>query len=425
MLSSTRGNSFGISKKILCVIMTISLSLMMLPSALFRTEAQAAPTGENSLNLEDNHFGEFVYDTSNSANKVVFDDKTILEKVAALQETDVKIIESASAALKASLIENKYSMMEENLPQAEEGYKVTPTSITSIISQLSCVAPSKIENTDKWQFAISNPPSSLVTGDLLINAALATYKADYLIPFDNNFVPTQEIKYEFDYAGAKGLVKLNASGKTNEKGNVLTLVSLEAQVKSIAKTDIKYGVSVKLGEAPANNDSDTEVNVRVLNGDVFNTVTDITGTVEGSGESTVTFKDDVTPSDYTYDVDVSTISAYVETASFVLTDSKVKISKFKKASASSLTFKLKASDSSTNTVVDTATITITKINPKSFGVDIKSIVTGLQMMEYADQKIPATTAINNADPIGKTADGDDVKLLVKSGANPLQSYSVS
>ena len=254
MFSSSRGNSIGISKKILCVIMTISLSLMMLPSALFRTEAHAAPTGENSLNLENNHFGEFVYNTSNSANKVVYDEKTILEKVAALQETDVKIVESASAALKASLIENKYSMMEENIPQAEEGYKVTPTSISSITSQLACVAPSKVENTDKWQFAISNPPSSLVTGDLLINAALATYKADYLIPFDNNFVPTQEIKYEFDYAGAKGLVKLNASGKTNEKGNVLTLVSVEAQIKSIAKTDIKYGVSVKLGEAPANNE---------------------------------------------------------------------------------------------------------------------------------------------------------------------------
>lgn len=272
MFSSTRGNSFGISKKILCVIMTISLSLMMLPSTLFRSEAQAAPTGENSLNLEDNHFGEFVYDTSNSANIVVYDDKTILEKVAALQETDVKIIESASAALKASLIENKYSMMEENLPQAEEGHKVTPTSITSINSQLSCIAPSKIENTDKWQFVISNPPSSLVTGDLLINAALATYKADYLIPFDNNFVPTQEIKYEFNYAGAKGLVKLNASDKTNDKGNALTLVSVEAQVKSIATTDIKYGVSVKLGEAPANNEPDIAP-ANEVNADIQKTAT--------------------------------------------------------------------------------------------------------------------------------------------------------
>lgn len=423
MLSSVAGNSKRITKKALCVLMTISLSLMMLPSALFRTEAHAAPAGDNPLNLEDNHFGEFVYDTSNSANKVVYDDKTILQKVASLQETDTSIVESATASLKASLIENKYSMIDENLPQAEEGYKITATSIASITSQLACVVPTKVANTDKWEFAISNPPSGSTTGDLLIKASLATYNANFLIAFDKGFVPTQEIKYEFNYAGSKGLVKLNASGKTNDKGNALTLVSVEAQVKSIATTDIKYGVSVKLGEAPADHNIDSQPVVNDLPGPVFKSVEEITNAVvEGRGISQVALKDGVIANEYSFGF-VSTIGNYIGTPSFDDSTLLISIEQFLKASIDTLAFEITATEIQTNEVKDKAKITIKKISPKEIPADVSTIT--LPMREKTDQQSYARDAINELESVGTTIDGKKLNLFVANADEPLNTYSLS
>lgn len=152
MLSSTRGNSFGISKKILCVIMAISLSLMMLPSALFRTEAQAAsPTNDDVFVKADNdmtNFGQFAFNpNSNAANISTYTQNDLLYVIGCKAETEASVSEMAFAQIKKSLTDDLHSVVDDILPAAKDGAICTLSSIDNIVSDLSCLSAVRVADT--------------------------------------------------------------------------------------------------------------------------------------------------------------------------------------------------------------------------------------------------------------------------------------
>lgn len=253
MFSSTRGNSFGIAKKVLCVIMTISLSLMMLPSTLFKTQANAAEVQDTTrVNAAD--LFKFSYaENSNSANKTTLTQADLLD---VLNNRPVDI--TASMAQAAAENELKVQLDKANLflePGealiAKEGAKFTDPSVESLALKDAAtnnlnghIYFAKDAQTKNFDVATSNVTESL-SGAIDVAINYAQWDATYEVYFSTNSVAvpvstdwtivdatTAIIKYRFSQTGnaIDGKPTYNLETSIQVKNNTKNPTTFTAQI---------------------------------------------------------------------------------------------------------------------------------------------------------------------------------------------------
>lgn len=234
----------GLSKKIICIIMTICLSVMMLPSALFKTQAHATEPAktEDVFVKADNdmtNFGQFAFNpNSNAANVSVYTQNDLLHAIGCKAESEESIIEKANAQIKKSLTDNLHSVVNDNLPAAKDGWKATLTSVENVKSNLPCLTVSKVPNTNNWQFTTSAPTSNNQSGALEITSKYAHYTAEYAVELNGQPI-TQEKEIKVD-------AKNYASGKITISpiANKTYKLIVDLDIINLPKLISLYAVSV-------------------------------------------------------------------------------------------------------------------------------------------------------------------------------------
>lgn len=266
MLSSTRGNSFGISKKILCVIMTISLSLMMLPSALFRTEAMAeTPANDDVFVKADSdmtNFGQFAYNpNSNAANISTYTQNDLLHAIGCKAETEVSLQDQVANEVKAFLVKNQFSLVDDVFPVAKEGYTLKGTSIANVASQLASLTATYDKTKGTAKFVTAAPASSLDTGVVIITAEYAKLVAEYDAVFSNlttDLAQAQELL--INTKTCEGKVTITPTANKDANGKTVYKLNVDTAIKNINTLTTNYNVSVRLDTNAEPNDNSGEAN---------------------------------------------------------------------------------------------------------------------------------------------------------------------
>lgn len=280
MLSSTRGNSFGISKKILCVIMTISLSLMMLPSALFRSEAQAAsPTNDDVFVKADSdmtNFGQFAFNpNSNAANISTYTQNDLLHAIGCKAETEASLQDQVANEVKAFLVKNQFSLVDDVFPAVKEGYTIKGTSIVNVTSQLPSLTATYDKTKGTAKFVTTAPASSLDTGVVIITAEYAKLVAEYDAVFSNlttDLAQAQELV--INTKTCEGKVTITPTANKDANGKTVYKLNVDTAIKNINTLTNKYNVSVSLLNE---NNEGNNPGVNVVNGEVTVDLSSIVG----------------------------------------------------------------------------------------------------------------------------------------------------
>lgn len=268
----------------LSLFLCFLLVLMMIPISsisILSTNIKQAFANET----EENDFGIFNY-YDGSPNEYVYDQNVILNKLGLKTDKQDEIIKIAESAVKASLVDNKYSITEQNLPAAENNSKIkpvfTPTTINSIVSKLACVSVSQQANTNNWIFKVDNPSIPFLSGDIEINSSLARYGAEYLLPFDN-FNSNIPVDFTFDYSSAKGKITITPTNEKNVNGKFLAKMDVDVDVKTLIGISNVMGIQVfnnKNGQSVSNDNIINDYQLRTANNEIVRTPTVLQGKVE-------------------------------------------------------------------------------------------------------------------------------------------------
>ena len=252
MFNSTRGNSFRITKKVLCVVMAVSLSLMMLPSALFRTQAEAAPAATDDVFVKADsdmtNFGQFAYNpNSNAANISTYTQNDLLNAIGCKAETEESLHEQVANEVKAFLIENQFSPVYDVFPAAKEGYQLTGTSIASVTSQLTCLTATYDKATGKAKFVTSAPANSAQNGVVIITAEYAKLVADYDIVFSSLTTDLNAAKeLQINTKTCEGMITITPTANKDTNGKTIYKLTVDTAIKNINKLANNYNVSVNV-----------------------------------------------------------------------------------------------------------------------------------------------------------------------------------
>lgn len=252
MFNSNRGNSFRITKKVLCVFMAVSLSLMMLPAALFRTQAEAAPAATDDVFVKADsdmtNFGQFAYNpNSNAANISTYTQNDLLYAIGCKAETEESLHEQVANEVKAFLIENQFSPVDDVFPAAKEGYQLTGTSIASVTSQLACLTATYDKTTGKAKFVTSAPANSAQNGVVIITAEYAKLIADYDIVFSSLTTDLNAAKeLQINTKTCEGKITITPTANKDTNGKTIYKLTVDTAIKNINKLANNYNVSVNV-----------------------------------------------------------------------------------------------------------------------------------------------------------------------------------
>lgn len=265
MNKSMKINKRIFGKKVLCILLTVSLCLMMIPHYLFaqRLQANAQVTESGAPDLSNNHFGEFNYQVNTNGNIVKYSNKQIFEKITNKIENQESVELSAKAAINKALVEAQVGYSGD-LSKTISIPSYLPTSITSITSDLSYIqATQQAAEPGVWVFDIADPGLPTASGKLSITPVFASYTASYEVE------AVKAATYTFDYPSAQGSIvvtpitsstdkpidTINDTAGTNDTNGVPAV----STVKSTARVDAQ--VKVKTVTPNANGVIEYGVNV--------------------------------------------------------------------------------------------------------------------------------------------------------------------
>ena len=333
MFNSTRGNSFRITKKVLCVVMAVSLSLMMLPSALFRTQAEAAPAATDDVFVKADsdmtNFGQFAYNpNSNAANISTYTQNDLLYVIGCKAETEASLQDQVANEVKAFLVKNQFSLVDDVFPAVKEGYTIKGTSIVNVTSQLPSLTATYDKTKGTAKFATTAPASSVDTGVVIIAAEYAKLVAEYDAVFSNlttDLAQAQELV--INTKTCEGKVTITPTANKDANGKTVYKLNVDTAIKNINKIANNINVSVVLD----NNKSPEKPEVEVSNDTLNINLSEIIGTQKMREVSDMKEKIfDIVKSTHGYDVrgdqeDYVYIGIPEESKSSILNDNAYKV----------------------------------------------------------------------------------------------------
>lgn len=280
MISTKMGNSSRIAKKFLCVIMAISLCLMMLPSSLFKTEAQAAPAANDDVFVKADsdmtNFGQFAYNpNSNAANISTYTQNDLLHAIGCKTETETSLQEQVANEVKALLVKNQFSLVNDVFPAPKEGYALKGTSIANVSSQLASLTATYDKTKGTAKFSTASPANSIDNGVVIITAEYAKLVAEYDVTFSNlttDLAQAQELI--INTKTCEGRVTITPTANKDVSGKTVYKLNVDTAIKNINTLNTNYNVSVSL--ANENNEKKT-YSINAANGVVSVDLSDIIG----------------------------------------------------------------------------------------------------------------------------------------------------